>query len=78
MNEKNPTTQPLNGCHGCTAGDQAVVRILRAAYSRNWRHFADAVDDRPSDILHNARQYLLDRARYERMAETIGRHGKVA
>jgi hypothetical protein len=40
-----------------------AVRILRAAY----------MESTASDTLYNARQYLQDRARYERLNLTVGR-----
>jgi len=46
-----------------TEADKEAVRILRAAYMES-----DA-----SDTLYNARQYLQDRARYERLNLTVGR-----
>ena len=46
-----------------TEADKKAVRILRAAY----------MESTASDLLYNARQYLQDRARYERL-----RAGKVA
>ena len=39
-----------------TEADKEAVRILRAAY----------MESTASDTLYNARQYLQDRARYER------------
>ena len=40
-----------------TQADKDAVRILRAAY----------LESDASDTLYNARQYLQDRARYERL-----------
>ena len=49
-----------------TEGDKAAVRILRAAY----------MESTSSDTLYNARQYLQDRARYERNAAILARTGR--
>jgi len=46
-----------------TEADKEAVRILRAAY----------MESSASDTLYNARQYLQDRARYERLNLTVGR-----
>jgi hypothetical protein len=46
-----------------TKADKEAVRILRAAY----------MESSASDTLYNARQYLQDRARYERLNLTVGR-----
>lgn len=48
-----------------TAADKQAVKILRHLYA--------ATDSAAETILYNARQYLQDRARYERNAAILSR-----
>ena len=49
-----------------TAADKDAVRILRSLYMQS----------EASDVLYNARQYLQDRARYERNAAILAKTGR--
>jgi predicted metal-dependent phosphotriesterase family hydrolase len=54
-----------SACPHCTqaAADKVAVRILRLAYMET--------DDKGSDLLYDARQYLQDRERYARMRTAV-------
>ena len=57
-----------------TESDKAAVRILRSAYSHTLSsEIVKGMGHGASDTLYNARQYLQDRARYERLNLTVGR-----
>jgi hypothetical protein len=57
-----------------TKADKEAVRILRSAYSHTLSsEIVKGMDHGVSDTLYNARQYLQDRARYERLNLTVGR-----
>lgn len=49
-----------------TAADKDAVKILRSLYMQS----------EASDVLYNARQYLQDRARYERNAAILAKTGR--
>jgi hypothetical protein len=49
-----------------TAADKRAVQILRSLYANS----------EESDVLYNARQYLQNRARYERNAAILARTGR--
>lgn len=49
-----------------TEGDKAAVKLLRSLY----------LSETDGDLLYNARQYLQDRARYERNAAILARTGR--